>query len=172
MIVGYTPRSLSPAAAAFTRELVAAAGPVSRAQAKAWLFAASRLVAFAERVGVELSPAVLLSEPVIERLVAVGCAGLSPASVRTLRTNLRALARALERYPPPAPVALVRERAKRPYSPTEIDGYLRLADAQPTRARRLRAGALICLGAGAGIITASCATCAALTWLSARVGCW
>jgi integrase len=77
---------------------------------------------------------------------------VSPATRRTLRTNLRALARSLERYPEPAAVALVRERAKQPYSPTEIDGYLRLAAAQSTHARRMRAGALVCLGAGAGII--------------------
>ena len=47
---------------------------------------------------------------------------------------------------------LVRERAKQPYSPAEIDGFLRLAAAQSTRARGLRASALICLGAGAGVI--------------------
>ena len=69
-----------------------------------------------------------------------------------MRTNLRALARAIERYPQPAAVPLVRERAKRPYPLTEIDGFLRLADAQSTHARRLRASALICLGAGAGVI--------------------
>ena len=89
----------------------------------------------------------------IERFVLVGCPGVSPATRRTLRTNLRALAHALEAYPQPAPVPLARERAKRPYSLTEIDGFLRLAAAQSTRARGLRASALICLGAGAGIIT-------------------
>jgi integrase len=47
---------------------------------------------------------------------------------------------------------LVRERAQRPYSPAEVDGFLRLADAQATHARRLRASALVCLGAGAGVI--------------------
>jgi len=45
-----------------------------------------------------------------------------------------------------------RERAKRPYSLTEVDGFLRLAAGQSTRARGLRASALICLGAGAGVI--------------------
>src|SRR5215468_5434427 len=78
--------------------------------------------------------------------------GVSPATRRTLRTNLRALARCVARYPEPAPVPLVRERAKRPYSQVEVAGYLLLADAQSTRARRIRAGALVCLGAGAGII--------------------
>ena len=71
----------------------------------------------------------LLSEAVIERFVLVGCEGLSPASVRTLRTNLRALARAVERYPPPVRTPLPRERAKAPYSLAEIAGYLRLAQA-------------------------------------------
>jgi len=38
-----------------------------------------------------------------------------------------------------------------PYSPAEIDGYLALADAQPTVLRRMRAAGLVCLGAGAGL---------------------
>jgi integrase len=69
-----------------------------------------------------------------------------------LRTNLRSLARALEHYPEPAPVPLVREHAKQSYTEAEIAGYLRLAAAQSTQARRMRASALVCLGAGAGII--------------------
>lgn len=152
VIAGWRPRSLSEPAAACGRELVMAAGPASAARAKALLFAASKLVVFAERVGLELEPRVVLSEATIERFVLVGCPGVSPATRRTLRTNLRSLARAIERYPEPAPVPLMRERAKRPYSLSEIDGYLRLASAQSTRARGLRASALVCLGAGAGII--------------------
>jgi integrase len=58
----------------------------------------------------------------------------------------------LERYPAPDPVPLPREHAKAPYSLVEIDGYLRLAGAQSTQARRMRASALVCLGAGAGVI--------------------
>jgi integrase len=153
VIAGYRPRSLSPAAADFTRGMVAQAAPATPTRAKALLFAAATLAGFAEQVGLELEPRVVLSEATVERLVLVGCDGVSPATRRTLRTNLRALARAIEPNPEPAPVSLVRERAKRSYSPTEIDGYLRLADAQSTRARRLRASALVCLGAGAGIIT-------------------
>src|SRR5216684_136373 len=45
-----------------------------------------------------------------------------------------------------------RERARAPYSRAEIAGYLALAGAQPTPARRMRAAGLICLGAGAGLI--------------------
>jgi hypothetical protein len=33
--------------------------------------------------------------------------------------------------------ALPRERAKRPHGPAQIDGYLALADAQPTAERRI-----------------------------------
>lgn len=151
-IVAYAPGSLSGRAAQFAREVVALAAPASVARAKALLFAAGRLAGFGERVGLELSVEVLLSEAVIERFVLVGCEGLSPASVRTLRTNLRALARAVGRYPPPVPTPLPRGRAKAPYSLAEIAGYLRLAQALSTRRRRMRASALVCLGAGAGII--------------------
>ena len=48
-------------------------------------------------------------------------------------------------------MALPRERSKAPYSAAEIAGYLALAGAQPALARRMRCGALICLGAGAGL---------------------
>ena len=47
-----------------------------------------------------------------------------------------------------------RERAKAPYWEAEIEGYLRLAAAQPTEERRMRATALLCLGAGAGLVGA------------------
>lgn len=150
-IAAYAPSSVSLGAAAFARAVVAQARPPTAARAKALLFAAGRLAAFAEQVGLGLEEG-LLSEAVIERFVVVGCAGVSPATRRTLRTNLRALARLTERYPQPSPVPLVRERAKMPYSPAQIDGYLRLAACQSTEARRMRAGALVCLGAGAGVV--------------------
>jgi hypothetical protein len=45
-----------------------------------------------------------------------------------------------------------RERSRQPCNRSGIAGYLSLADAQPTAARRMRAAGLICLGAGAGLI--------------------
>jgi hypothetical protein len=54
----------------------------------------------------------------------------------------------------PADRPLPRERAKAPYAPAQIDGYLALAAAQPTAARGMRASGLVCLGAGAGLIRA------------------
>lgn len=150
-IAAYAPLSVSAGAGAFAREMVARARPLTAARARALLFAASKLGAFAERVGLGLDEA-LVCEAVIERFMIEGCRSVSPASARTLRTNLRALARALERYPQPPSVPLPRERAKRPYARGEIDGYLRLAGALSTERRRMRASALVCLGAGAGIV--------------------
>jgi integrase len=152
VIERYAPAWLSAPAAALVREVVAEAAPETPAPANALLFAAGRLAVFAQAVGLELSPEVVLREPVIERLVLCGCDHLSPASVRTLRTNLRALVRACERYPEPWPLPLARERAKQPYSEAEIEGFLRLAACQSTERRRKRAIALVCLGAGTGVI--------------------
>ena len=90
---------------------------------------------------------------VIERFAR--CApGLSGAARRTLRTNQRFIARRVVPQFYPADVPLPRERSKQPYTRAEIGGFLALADAQPTRERRMRASGLICLGAGAGLIRA------------------
>ncbi len=141
---------MSDAAASFAKKVTAQAKPESPNRAKAFLFAASRLGAFAESVGLPLQVEVLLHPSVIERCCHPEATAMSPATRRTVRTNLRAIARALN---PEAPgVRLSRERAKAPYSKKEIACYLALADAQPTETRRQRAGALICLSAGAGLM--------------------
>jgi integrase len=88
---------------------------------------------------------------VIERFTA-HAPGLMGVTRRTLRANLRFLARAVVPQLCPADLPLPRERAKVPYSPAEISGFLALAGAQPTAARRMRAAGLVCLGAGAGLI--------------------
>ncbi|MHB8492666.1 MAG: hypothetical protein ACYDA6_10710 [Solirubrobacteraceae bacterium] len=151
-IARYAPRSLPERSAHVAREAVAKASPPTPARARALLLAAGKLAAFAQAVGLELCAESLLQEALIERFVCSGCAGVSPATRRTLRTNLRALARSLEANPAPPPTPLPRERAKAPYSEAEIAGYLTLAGAQSTVSRRMRCQALICLGAGAGVI--------------------
>ncbi len=95
-------------------------------------------------------PEVLLHPSVIERF-AVSAPGLSGSVRRTLRTNLRFIARRAVPALAPADAPLPRERAKEPYSPAQIAGFLALADAQPTMSRRMRAAGLVCLGAGAGL---------------------
>ena len=127
--------------------------PAGKERAKNLLWAAARLADYAIPLGLDPVPEVLLHPSVTERFAATA-PGLSGVARRTLRTNLRFLARRVAPQLAPADTPLPREHAKAPYSPAEIAGYLALADAQPTPARRMRAAGLICLGAGAGLIRA------------------
>jgi hypothetical protein len=149
----WRPSSVSPQAAAFAREVIAAARPGGRERAKNLLWAAGKLADFGLGLGLDAAPEVLLHPSVAERFTR--CApGLSPVARRTLRTNLRFIGRRVVPQLYPADMPLARERAKAPYRPAQIAGYLALADAQPTPERRMRATALVCLGAGAGLIRA------------------
>jgi len=140
-----------PPAAAFAREVITEAGPEGQERAKNLLWAAGRLADYAASLGLDLVPGVVLHPSVAERFTR--CApGLSPVARRTLRTNLRFIGRRVVPQLYPADVPLPRERSKQPYGPAQIDGYLALADAQPTLERRTRAAGLVCLGAGAGLI--------------------
>jgi hypothetical protein len=147
----WRPSSVSPQAAAFAREVIAKAAPEGRERAKNLLWAAGKLADYAIPLGLDAVPEVLLHPSVTERFTR--CApGLSPVARRTLRTNLRFIGRRVVPRLYPADMPLPRERSKQPYSAAQIDGFLALADAQPTRARRMRAAGLVCLGAGAGLI--------------------
>jgi hypothetical protein len=155
--VRWRPSSVSGEAAAFARHVVAGCGPLSRERAKNLLWAAGKLASWAIPLGLDPVPEVLLHPSAIERFTA-HAPGLSPVARRTLRTSLRFIARQVVPHLDPCDAPLPRQRAKAPYSPGEIAGYLALADAQPTAARRHRAGALVCLGAGAGLIRAGLRT--------------
>jgi integrase len=150
-IARWRPSSVSPQAAAFARQVVPLAVPEGRERAKNLLWAAGKLADWGVPLGLDAAPEVLLHPSVTERFTR--CApGLSGAARRTLRTNLRFIGRRVTPQLYPADLPLPRERSKQPYSPAEIGGYLALADAQPTMERRMRAAALVCLGAGAGLI--------------------
>jgi integrase len=145
------PRSVSPQAAAFARDVIARTGPKGKERAKNLLWAAGKLADYGIGLGLEPVPEVLLHPSAAERFTR--CApGLSGMARRTLRTNLRFIGRRVVPQFYPADLPLPRERAKQPYSPGQIDGFLVLADAQPTAERRMRAAGLVCLGAGAGLI--------------------
>ena len=152
-IAAWRPTSVPAEAACFARQVVSRAAPSGRDRAKNLLWAAGKLAGYGTGLGLEPAPQVLLHPSVIERFTA-HAPGLSGPARRTLRTNLRFLARAVVPQLDPADAPLPRERAKAPYSPAEISGFLALAAAQPTAARRSRAAALVCLGAGAGLIRA------------------
>jgi integrase len=142
---------VSPQAAVFARDVIAAAAPGGRERAKNLLWAAGKLADYAASLGLELAPEVVLHPSTAERFTR--CApGLSGVARRTLRTNLRFIGRRVVPQFYPADLPLPRERAKRPYSRAQIGGFLALADAQPTAGRRMRAAGLVCLGAGAGLI--------------------
>jgi integrase len=150
-IARYRPVSVSGPAACFARDVVMRAAPGSTARARALLWAAGKLADFSILAGLEPVPGVLLHPSVIERFAATA-PGLSGPARRTLRASLRFIARQVAPALDPVAAALPRERSKIPYSDAEIAGYLALADAQPTLARRMRAAGLVCLGAGAGLI--------------------
>jgi integrase len=144
---------VSAQAAAFARDVIAQAGPEGRERAKNLLRAAAKLADWALPLGLEAVPEVLLHPSAAERFTR--CApGLSPVARRTLRTNLRFIGRRVVPQLYPADLPLPRERARQPYGPAQIDGYVALADAQPAAERRMRAAGLVCLGAGAGLIRA------------------
>ncbi len=150
-IARWRPSSVSPQAAAFAQDVISQVAPVGRERAKSLLWAAGKLADYGLGLGLEPVPEVLLHPSVAERFTR--CApGLSGAARRTLRTNLRFIGRRVMPQLYPADLPLPRERAKKPYSPAEIGGFLALAGAQPTVGRRMRAAALVCLGAGAGLI--------------------
>jgi hypothetical protein len=150
-ITAWRPWSVPAEAAAFARAVVQASGPNGRDRAKNLLWAAGKLAGWAIPLGLEPVPEVLLHPSVTERFAA-HAPGLSGPARRALRTNLRFLARQVVPHLVPADLPLPRERAKAPYTPAEVAGFLALADAQPTSARRARAAGLVCLGAGAGLI--------------------
>src|SRR3984957_9129761 len=150
-IADWKPSSVSPAAAAFARDVITRTGPQGRERAKNLLWAAGKLADYAASLGLDLVPGVMLHPSVAERFTR--CApGLSPVARRTLRTNLRFIGRRVVPQLYPADLPLPRERAKEPYSPAQIGGFLALADAQPTIEGQRRGGGVGCRGAGAGLI--------------------
>lgn len=147
----WKPSSVSPEGAAFARAAVARAAPPSPERARGLLWAAGKLADYGLGLGLEPAPEVLLHPSVVERFTRE-VTGVSDVSRETLRANLRFIARRAVPHLYPADLPLPRRRAKQPYTAAEIGGFLALADAQPTAARRMRASGLICLGAGAGLI--------------------
>jgi integrase len=148
----WSPRAHCKEAAEFARSVVAQCGPLGPSRCRTLLWCCASLARFGIGIGLEPVPGALLRPSVIERFVVVGLSSASFSRRRDVRTNLRHVARkVVPELFEPAPAPLSRSRAKMAYRPDEIAGYLALADAQPTVARRMRLQGLICLGAGAGL---------------------
>ena len=126
-IARWRPSSVSPQAAAFARDVITAGragGPGAGEEPAVGGGQARRLRA--SRSAWTPAPEVVLHPSVTERFTR--CApGLSGVARRTLRTNLRFIGRRVVPQLYPADMPLPRERAKAPYSPAEIAGYLALA---------------------------------------------
>jgi hypothetical protein len=146
----WRPLSVSPAGAVFAREAVARAEPERVRRAALLLWSAGKLADYGLGLGLEPVPEVLLHPSVIDRFFRDAC--VPDGTLKTLRSCLRAVGRRVVPQFYPADATLPQGRPGKPYSPAEIGGFLALADAQSTRARRLRASALVCLGAGAGLV--------------------
>ena len=119
-------------AAAFARTVVAGCGPLGRDRAKNLLWAAGKLAAYGISLGLEPAPEVLLHPSVIERFTA-HAPGLSGAARRTLRTNLRFIARQVVPHLDPADAPLPRGRAKNPYTRRRSPGSWRWPAPSPRR---------------------------------------
>ena len=136
-IAAWRPSSVPPQAAAFARQVVTAGGagrPGPGEEPAVGGGQAGRLRR--SRSGWSRSPEVLLHPSVIERFAA-HAPGLSGPARRTLRTNLRFIARAVVPQLDPADAPLPRERAKAPYT---AGGDRRLPRAGRRPAHRRRGG--------------------------------
>jgi len=152
VVAGYTAQGLPGAASQFARAAVAAAAPAGPARARSLLWACSRLAAWGLACGLEPRAEVLLHPSTIERYVTAGMRGSPLGRRRTVRADLRFVARrAVPSLLGAEPAALARSGAKPPYTPAEVAAWFAHAAAQPTRARRERLTALLCLGLGAGL---------------------
>jgi hypothetical protein len=99
------------------------------------LWAAGKLAEYGIGLGLEPVPAVLLHPSVTGRFAA-SAPGLSGPARRTLRMNLRIIARRVVPALHQAGAPLPRERAKAPYSPAQIGATSRW----PRRSRRQPGG--------------------------------
>ena len=103
----WQPPVVAPQAAAFARQVVTASGPHGRDRAKNLLWAAGKLAGYGIGLGLSPVPEVLLHPSVIERFTA-HAPGLSGPARRTLRTNLRFIARRVVPHLVPADQPLPR----------------------------------------------------------------
>ena len=123
----WQPSSVSPQAAAFARDVVTAAvAPGGRERAKNLLWAAGRLADWAIGAGAGAGPGGAAA-PVGDRAVHRARAGPDRGHAADAAHEPAVPGPAVVPQLAPADAPLPRERAKAPYSPAEIDGYLALA---------------------------------------------
>jgi hypothetical protein len=151
----YVSHSLTPeqfaAVRDFARSAVAAIEPPTPHAAKSFMRDICQLCAWCLDVGIDLSIDAVFDQDTVERYI-LTLGDRSAAVQRTYSSGVRRAARALApQLQRPIPKRHARSASKAPYSRSEIDEFLLLAQAQATRRQAVRLASLICLGAGAGL---------------------
>jgi integrase len=150
VIASYEAVGMASEASAFAKRVVSSCDPVGFCRARTLLWSCGRLCEFAIGIGLEATPEILLSQAVIERFVATGMPELSESTRRSVRTNLRFVARHV--VPGGArPATMARSALPVPYLKSEIASMFLLAEHQAPKKRRMRLQGLLCLGLGAGL---------------------
>ncbi|MGH9092273.1 MAG: hypothetical protein ACRDZR_12995 [Acidimicrobiales bacterium] len=145
----------SDAAATFARQVVTIAAPTGAARARTLLWTCSRLAAWGETKGIAAELAALLHPSVIERYTTTGMSELTAGTVRTMRANLRYVARrAAPALQPPVPRECRRDPVRRPYTDAQVAAYFELVRHQATPGRVARLTGLLALTLGAGLTSA------------------
>jgi len=157
VISRFRPQQVAPDAwlrvEAFVRDAVTAAGPRTPFIADHEMTVVAQLVLWADRLGIPLDPAVVLSPETIERFFHEGVPHLTNGSRINYRTHLWRVGRAMlspELFPP-KPLPGQRSEVSAPYAEGEITELWSWARGLPTAHMRRNARALLAIGFGAGL---------------------
>lgn len=140
------------AIAPYVHDVVARAEPLTRYDAKSLYPAVTRLVWFANDVGVDLEDDEVFDPALIDRFTQHKLTTYNRASRNTIRARLRRVSEALLGESAVRKFrALGKAEASRPYSGKGIAELRAWAASQRTAERRTSANALLALGLGAGL---------------------
>ena len=153
----FRPQQVAPDAwqrvEAFVRDAVTAEGPRTPFIADHEMTVVAQLVLWADRLGIPLDPAVVLSPETIERFFHEGVPHLTRGSRINYRTHLWRVGRAMlgpELFPP-KPLPGQRSEVSAPYAEEEINDLWSWTRGLPTARMRRNARALLAIGLGAGL---------------------
>jgi hypothetical protein len=138
---------------AFVRSAVLAAEPRAPFVAENHLTVVTQIVAWADRIGLELDPGVVFHPETIDRFLLDGCAHLSDGSRLNYRTILWRVGAAVlgPHLFPAKPLPLGRTSMTAPYSDADIIDLVSSSRGLPTPHMRRNARALLAIGFGAGL---------------------
>ena len=137
---------------AVAKAIVYAFNPPNVARARSLLHAAVSLAVWADSIGADLVPEVVLAPDFVDRFLLNEKASKASSSWNTLRTNLRALGQTTQPHLWPHPIARgARKPPPEPYSADVEARFLDLIDKQPELDLRERLLAVYCAIRGGGL---------------------